>query len=94
MKIDKKTLVYLADLAKLKLKNEEIDKFSHQLSDIVLFVEKLKEIKPKLNEKQKYLSLNETSRDDEVSPWPEAEKSLALKGKDKKTALVKAPKIR
>ncbi len=94
MKIDKKTLSYLADLAKLKLSDKETAKFSEQLSEIVSFVEKLKEVKSEVKIKKEYLSLDEISRDDDCVLWPSDEKDLALNKRKNSSGLIKAPKIR
>ncbi len=42
--IDKDEVRYIADLASLKLSEEEVEKFSKQLSDILDYVEKLDEL--------------------------------------------------
>jgi aspartyl-tRNA(Asn)/glutamyl-tRNA(Gln) amidotransferase subunit C len=42
--INKDEVKYIADLASLKLSEEEVDKFSKQLSDILDYVEKLDEL--------------------------------------------------
>ncbi len=94
MKIDKELLINLADLAKLKLSDKELDMFSEQLTEIVSFVEKLKEIKTDVEIKQEYLCLDDISRLDEQISWSEDEKEIALGQKNKKTSLIKAPKIR
>ncbi len=94
MKIDKKTVVYLADLAKLDLKEKEIEKFSKQLSDIVSFVEKLKEVTTDVKINSEYLNLDDISRSDDCISWSEDEKKLALNNRKNKAGLIKAPKIR
>ncbi len=42
--INKDEVKYIADLASLKLSDDEVDKFSKQLSDILDYVEKLDEL--------------------------------------------------
>lgn len=42
--IDKDTVLNVAKLSKLKLKDEEVEIFSQQLGDILNFVEKLNEL--------------------------------------------------
>ena len=44
MAIDKKTVEYVAHLARIELKSQELEKLSQQLQDILNFVDKLKEI--------------------------------------------------
>jgi|YNPMSStandDraft_2_1061718.scaffolds.fasta_scaffold00390_10 aspartyl-tRNA(Asn)/glutamyl-tRNA(Gln) amidotransferase subunit C len=45
MKIDRDLTIYIAKLAKLKLTEEEIEKFSKDLTEILNYVEKLNSIK-------------------------------------------------
>lgn len=42
--IDKDEVRYIADLASLKLSEDEVEKFSQQLSDILDYIEKLDEL--------------------------------------------------
>ncbi|MBN2831396.1 MAG: Asp-tRNA(Asn)/Glu-tRNA(Gln) amidotransferase subunit GatC [Candidatus Omnitrophica bacterium] len=42
--IDKKTVEYVANLARIELKEKELDKLSGQLGDILGFIDKLKEV--------------------------------------------------
>ncbi len=42
--IDRETVLKVAQLSKLKLKEEEVELFSKQLSDILGFIEKLEEL--------------------------------------------------
>ncbi|MEE8185774.1 MAG: Asp-tRNA(Asn)/Glu-tRNA(Gln) amidotransferase subunit GatC, partial [Thermodesulfobacteriota bacterium] len=44
MKISRKEVVHVAKLARLALREEEIDMFARQLSDILTYVEKLSEL--------------------------------------------------
>ncbi len=44
MAIDKKTVKYVAHLARIRLSDEELDLLSSQLEDIVNFIDKLKEL--------------------------------------------------
>ena len=44
MAIDKDTVRYVAHLARIRLKDEELDLLSRQLEDIVNFIDKLKEL--------------------------------------------------
>ncbi|MFA6466251.1 MAG: Asp-tRNA(Asn)/Glu-tRNA(Gln) amidotransferase subunit GatC [Patescibacteria group bacterium] len=54
MEFNKEQIVHLADLAKLKLSEEEIESYKHQLQDILTYVEKinnldLKDVKESLS---------------------------------------------
>ncbi len=94
MKIDKKTVSYLADLAKIDLNEKEIEKFSKQLSDIISFIEKLKQIEVTVKIKEEYINLNDVSRIDDHISWPENENKLALNQENIESGLIKAPGIR
>ncbi len=94
MKIDKKTVTYLASLAKIKLTNKETEKFSKQLNEIVTFVKKLNEVKDSTQIKKEYLSLDNISRIDNSIFWPEDEKEIALNKNNKDSDLIKAPEIK
>jgi len=47
MKIEKKEVEYVARLARLKLNEEEVEKFGRQLGQILKYVEKLNELNTK-----------------------------------------------
>ncbi|NQU18792.1 Asp-tRNA(Asn)/Glu-tRNA(Gln) amidotransferase subunit GatC [bacterium] len=44
MNISKETVKYISNLARIELTEEEIEKFSLQLNDILRYIEQLKEI--------------------------------------------------
>ncbi len=44
MSVTKKDVEYIASLARLKFKEEELESFTHQLNDILKYVEKLNEL--------------------------------------------------
>jgi aspartyl-tRNA(Asn)/glutamyl-tRNA(Gln) amidotransferase subunit C len=44
MNISKDTVKYVANLARMELTEQEIEKFSHQLGDILRYIDQLKEI--------------------------------------------------
>ncbi len=95
MKFKKQDIINLAALAKLKLSEDELSQFSHQLSDISAFVEQLNEIKIDLKKKngQDFVSFKELAREDEVILADETEKELSLNQKKRQSGLVIAPKI-
>lgn len=95
MKIDKKTLDDIADLAKIKLSNQEKENFSRELSEVVAFVEKLNQVNDKTTEEKKYLSLDEVCRQDKIREDDDKKsKEIALRQAQKKSGLVIVPKIR
>jgi len=44
MEFDKKQLLHLADLAKLHIKEENVDSYNHQLQDILAYVDKINKL--------------------------------------------------
>ena len=44
MAVTKKDVEYIAELARLKFKDEELEKFTEQLNEILSYVEKLNEL--------------------------------------------------
>jgi len=44
MPVSKKDVEYIAGLAKLKFSDEEFENYTHQLNDILVYVEKLNEL--------------------------------------------------
>lgn len=44
MSVTKKDVEYIAELARLKFKEEELESFTHQLNEILSYVDKLNEL--------------------------------------------------
>jgi len=44
MDISKETVQYVANLARIKLTDQELEKFSHQLNDILRYIDQLNEV--------------------------------------------------
>ena len=44
MSVSRKDVEYIASLAKLNFNNEELENYTHQLNDILTYVEKLNEL--------------------------------------------------
>ncbi len=44
MSVTRKDVEYIAELARLKFKDEELENFTHQLNEILNYVEKLNEL--------------------------------------------------
>ena len=66
--LTKKEVIYVSNLARLELKDEEIDKFSVQLSDILEYIKKLNEIDTKNVEPMKHaVDINNAFREDKVT---------------------------
>ncbi|MFA5311404.1 MAG: Asp-tRNA(Asn)/Glu-tRNA(Gln) amidotransferase subunit GatC [Candidatus Omnitrophota bacterium] len=63
--IDKKTVEYVANLARIGLKEEEADMLSGQLGDILGFIDKLKEVNvDNVHPTSHAISLNNVLRED------------------------------
>lgn len=63
--ISKEKVIHIAKLARIKLKKEEIEKYQKDLSKILEFVEKLKEIEIKeINPMSHPLSISNVMRED------------------------------
>ena len=45
MEIDKKLVKKIASLSKIKVKDDQVDKFSNELSKIITWIDKLNEVK-------------------------------------------------
>jgi aspartyl-tRNA(Asn)/glutamyl-tRNA(Gln) amidotransferase subunit C len=67
MKLDKKEIKHLADLAKLQLTSEEIATYADQLTDVLDFVDKIN----KLDLKKIKESLTGVDESDIVPPRPD-----------------------
>jgi len=69
MKIDKKTIEYIANLSRIELSDQEKEVFIHQLSDILSYIEKLNELNTE-DIKPMAHSINTTNvfREDKLEP--------------------------
>jgi len=75
MKID---VVHIAKLANLPLKPKEKEKFEKQLSEILAYVEKLKEVDTKnIEAASQVTGLENVTREDETSPSLTQEEALS-----------------
>lgn len=75
--IDEKEVKYIADLASLKLSEDEVEKFSKQLSEILDYVEKLDELDTEEIVPTAYtIPVKNVLRDDEIEESLELQKVL------------------
>lgn len=93
MAIDKETVKYVAELARIELSNKELERLSRQLQDILIFIEKLnrvdiKEIKPTSH----ILPLENVLREDLPQASLSIEKAL-LNAPLKQTSYFVVPKV-
>ena len=78
MKITKDEVLYVADLARLDLDDEMIDKFSGQIGTILDYVDKLNEVDTKgVRSTSHAISLANAFREDEQIDHLERDKALA-----------------
>ncbi|MEJ2109405.1 MAG: Asp-tRNA(Asn)/Glu-tRNA(Gln) amidotransferase subunit GatC [Acidobacteriota bacterium] len=82
MSISKKEVLKIAELAKLQLKDEELDAFTEQFQQLLDYIENLKQVDVKAVEPTSHVSLTKEFekhifREDEVRPSLPAEESLA-----------------
>ncbi len=77
MKISREEVLHVAELARLKFSNEEIDLFSRQLNDILVYIEKLNELDTEAVPATTHAhELKNRFRDDASSPSLPPEKAL------------------
>ncbi len=93
MSVTRKDVEYIASLAKLKFEENELESFTHQLNDILAYIEKLNEL-----DTENVLPLshpvenNNVFRDDELKPSISTED--ALKNAPNKTEdFFRVPKV-
>jgi aspartyl-tRNA(Asn)/glutamyl-tRNA(Gln) amidotransferase subunit C len=78
MKITKKEVLYVADLARLDLDAAAIDKFAEQIGDVLEYVDKLNEVDTEgLRPTSHAISLTNAFREDELRQPLERDKVLA-----------------
>ena len=77
MAIDKKTVKYVAHLARIDLEPKELEKLSGQLQDIIGFIDKLKTIDIKgINPTSHILPMNNVLREDQPGESLPIDKAL------------------
>jgi aspartyl-tRNA(Asn)/glutamyl-tRNA(Gln) amidotransferase subunit C len=78
MVITKETIEYVANLARIELSPEELDRFSRQLEDILDFIDKLKKLDTSHTSPTSHiLPINNVLRQDSPKPSLPVEKVLA-----------------
>jgi aspartyl-tRNA(Asn)/glutamyl-tRNA(Gln) amidotransferase subunit C len=93
MVITKSEVAKVAQLAKLKFSDEEKERFAHQLSDIVAYMEKLNELDTSDTPVTSHvLNITNVMREDKVEPWLNQEEALA-NAPAKKMGFFSVPKV-
>jgi aspartyl-tRNA(Asn)/glutamyl-tRNA(Gln) amidotransferase subunit C len=93
MKISRQEVEHVAKLARLELSDQEKEKLTDQLSNILTYVEKLNELDTKGIEPTSHvLDIRNVMRDDAVRPGLSQERALA-NAPEKAAGHYKVPKI-
>ncbi len=93
--ISKSTVQHIASLAKLKINEEEAEKYAGELSRVLDYVDQLKEVDTdKVIPTAQVTGLTNNLRADKVVEWDEDEKQTALQQAEiTENNLIKVPKI-
>lgn len=79
MKLTKQEIQHIANLARLELSDQEYEKFGTQLSDVLSYIEQLKEVNTDdVEPTAQVTGLENIWREDEVEKWDENEIKSAL----------------
>jgi aspartyl-tRNA(Asn)/glutamyl-tRNA(Gln) amidotransferase subunit C len=79
MELNKKEIQHIADLARLELSDEELVTYGGQLSEVLNYIEQLREVDTAGVEPMAHVTGAENVlREDEVSEWDLSEKEEAL----------------
>ncbi|MEW6654068.1 MAG: Asp-tRNA(Asn)/Glu-tRNA(Gln) amidotransferase subunit GatC [Bacteroidota bacterium] len=93
MSVTKKDVEYIASLARLKFEEAELDNFTHQLNDILAYVEKLNELDTKNIEPLSHpIENNNVFRKDELHPSTLTKEALK-NAPDKTEEYFRVPKV-
>ncbi|MGA9292546.1 MAG: Asp-tRNA(Asn)/Glu-tRNA(Gln) amidotransferase subunit GatC [Ignavibacteriaceae bacterium] len=93
MAVTIKDVEHIAELARLKFKEKELENFTHQLNDILSYVEKLNELDTENVEPLSHPVENtNVFREDEVKPSVSREDALK-NAPDKNESFFKVPKV-
>lgn len=87
MKLSKEEVQHIAKLARLGLSEDELEKYGSQLSDILNYVNQLKEVDVKKTAPTAQVTgLNNVSRADKIKDWDQREVKEALADAPEKEA--------
>jgi aspartyl-tRNA(Asn)/glutamyl-tRNA(Gln) amidotransferase subunit C len=79
MKLDKKQIKHIANLSKLKLSDKELEKYGSQLSDVLGYIDQLKEVDVSDTVPTAQVTgLKNVLEEDNVRDWNKEEIDLAL----------------
>jgi aspartyl-tRNA(Asn)/glutamyl-tRNA(Gln) amidotransferase subunit C len=93
MSVTRKDVEHIAELAKLKFKEEELEKFTDHLNEILAYVEKLNELNTTNVEPLAHpVEGSNVFREDEVKPSLDREEALR-NAPDRSELFFKVPKV-
>jgi aspartyl-tRNA(Asn)/glutamyl-tRNA(Gln) amidotransferase subunit C len=93
MSVTRKDVEHIAELAKLKFKEEELEKFTDHLNEILAYVEKLNELDTTDVEPLSHpVEGSNVFREDEVKPSLDREEALR-NAPDRSELFFKVPKV-
>ena len=93
MAVTIKDVEHIAELARLRFNEKELDNFTHQLNEILSYVEKLNELDTEDVEPLSHpVENNNVFRDDEVKPSVKREDALR-NAPEKDDSFFKVPKV-
>ncbi len=79
MKLNKKDIQHIANLARLELTEKELKTYGSQLSDILSYIDQLQEVDVSgVEPTAQVTGLENVFREDEVKEWDEREAQVAL----------------
>ena len=87
MRLEEKEVKHLAALARLELSEEELKKYTSQLSEVLDYVNKLQALPT--NELNKSVSAGVSLRSDKVDPWPDSGELIDLAPTKEKNMIYK-----
>lgn len=94
MKISKKEIQHIANLAHISLSIKELGMYQDQLQAILDYFKQLDEVDTSMVDKIAHASgLKNVWRDDVVNNWPQEEVDLALSQGDKEARYIKVKKV-
>tara|TARA_Y100000310_G_scaffold342649_1_gene446773 strand:- start:326 stop:610 length:285 start_codon:yes stop_codon:yes gene_type:complete len=93
MKVDNKLIKHVAEVARLKLTDEEVKKFTPQLKETLEFFSQLQEVKTDIIEPSfQPVEVKNAMREDEETKCLSQEEALSLT-ENKKDGYFKGPKV-
>lgn len=79
MKLNKKDIQHIANLARLELTDKELKTYGDQLSDVLSYIDQLKEVDVEgVEPTAQVTGLKDVFRNDEIKEWNKEEREAAL----------------